>query len=47
MKIGSPDQGKVPASAAAMGQDGPILYSVSQEDGALGEALPAAEHPLL
>ena len=34
--IGSPDQGRVPASAAVMGQDGPILYSVSQEDGPWG-----------
>ena len=37
VKIGSPDQGRVPASAAAMGQDGPILYSVSQEDGPWGK----------
>ena len=37
VKIGSPDQGRVPASAAAMGQDGPILYSVSQEDGPRGK----------
>lgn len=37
VKIGSPDQGKVPASAAAMGQDGPILYSVDQQDGPWGK----------
>ena len=32
VKIGSPDQGKVPASAAAMGQDGPIPVSYTHLD---------------
>ena len=35
--LGQAEMGTVPASIAAQGSDGPILYSVSQEDGPWGK----------
>lgn len=37
VELGQPENGSVPASIAAQGSDGPILYSVSQEDGPWGK----------
>lgn len=37
VKIGLLNQGRVPASAVAEGPEGPILYSVSQENGPWGK----------
>ena len=36
VELGQPEGGRVPASAAAEGEDGPILYCVDQQDGPWG-----------
>lgn len=37
VELGQPEGGRVPASAAAEGEDGPILYCVDQQDGPWGK----------
>lgn len=37
VELGTAEEGVVPASAAAPGPEGPVLYSVSQEDGPWGK----------
>ena len=43
--LGQPENGSVPASIAAQGMDGPILYSVSQEDGPWGKRYLLRQEP--